>query len=246
MDNGRCEGGDSSAVLEEWAAAMGCPLDGVAMARFDVYAGVLLRWNQRLNLTRITDLRDIYVKHFADSLALLMLSEFRLDERVLDLGSGAGFPGLALKIARPGLRVTLCDSLAKRVRFLVAAAEEVGVEVESVHGRAEELARRGAGYRDGFGVATARAVAPLRVLVEWGMPFVRPEGAFVAMKGPGWAEELADAKRAVALLGGEVERVVEYDLPMAAGERVLVVIRKTGRTPRDFPRRAGEASRNPL
>lgn len=233
-------------VLEEWAAVTGCALDGVAMERFRVYVRVLSSWNGRFNLTRITDVRGIYVKHFADSLALFRLPEVRFGLELLDVGSGAGFPGLALKIARPDLRVTLCDSLGKRVGFLVEAAADIGVETRCVHGRAEDLAREGAGYRDRFPVATARAVAPLRVLVEWCMPFVRPGGVFVAMKGRGCAEELADARRAIGLLGGEMERVVEYELPLEQGERSLVVIRKVFETPRRFPRRPGEAARRPL
>ncbi len=246
MDRSAGERGECERVLEHWAGAVGCPLDGLALARFDAYARVLLEWNRRFNLTRITDLQGVYVKHFADSLALCAVSEVLLGERLLDVGSGAGFPGLALKIARPRLEVTLCDSLAKRVSFLVQAAAEVGLEAQCVHGRAEDLARHGAGYRARFGVATARAVAPLRVLVEWGMPFVRREGVFVAMKGRGCAEEVGEARRAVALLGGEVERVVEYDLPLGAGGRALIVIRKVRETPERFPRRAGEASRSPL
>ena len=246
MDNAAREREECETVLKQWAAGLGWPLDRLAMERFEVYARTLVAWNERFNLTRITDLRGIYVKHFADSMALFMLPEVQSGERLLDMGSGAGFPGLVLKIARPALRVTLCDSLAKRVGFLVEAAAEIGVEAECVHGRAEDLARRGAGQRDRFPVATARAVAPLRVLVEWCMPFVRPGGVFVAMKGRGGAEELDDARRAIALLGGEVERVADYDLPLGAGGRVLVVIRKVGETPAGFPRRAGEASRSPL
>lgn len=218
------------------------------LERLATYARLLGEWNERMNLTAIAVPSDVYVKHFVDSLALCMLPEFaKADNGLLDVGSGAGFPGLVLKIARPGLRVTLCDALEKRVRFLQAVIAELGlVDIMVCHGRAEELAKLRSGHRDAYPFVTARAVAALPVLAEWCLPFVAPGGHFVAMKGPGGHAEALQAESAARALSGRVKGVRGYSLPRDAGERTLVVIAKSAPTPRQFPRRPGAASRTPL
>lgn len=233
-------------ILAEYGERWGCRLERAALDRFAVYARALLEWNKRFNLTRITEYRDVYIKHFVDSVAALQIYEVRACGELLDVGSGAGFPGLALKIARPEMGIVLCDSLIKRVTFLEHATAMLSVSAECVHGRAEDLARRGTGYRDRFPVVIARAVAPMPVLAEWCMPFVQPGGVFVAMKGRFAQDELREAAPAIMALKGEVSRVEPYTLPYAEGERELIVVCKTAATPARFPRRAGEAVRRPL
>lgn len=234
--------------LERDAQMFHVKLSGKQLGLLERYARFLVMWNERVNLTAITGLSEVYVKHFVDSLAVCGVREItEIDGQLLDVGSGAGFPGLVLKIARPEIRVTLCDAMAKRVQFLRAAIAELGLEYIAVlHGRAEELARPGSVHRDAYPVVTARAVAVLPVLAEWCLPFVANEGRFIAMKGPGGHAEVRQAATAIRVLSGRTREVREYSLPRGAGERTLVIIGKEGVTPRRFPRRPGEASRNPM
>jgi len=218
------------------------------LSKFKRYAELLLEWNERFNLTAIIDLKEVYSKHFLDSLVLASQIQKSVSGQagLLDIGSGAGFPGLALKIAMPSLQVTLCDALRKRVTFLTHVIGELQLQgIVAVHGRAEELAKS-ASYRDQFAVVTARAVAHLTVLSEWCLPFVRPHGVFIAMKGPTGEQEAIDAHAAFATLNGTLETVQNYNLPDGAGARSLVVVKKIGVTPKRFPRRAGDAERAPL
>jgi 16S rRNA (guanine527-N7)-methyltransferase len=234
--------------LERDAQMFHVKLEVGQLERLRKYARLLAEWNERVNLTAITDPSEIYVKHFADSLALCALPGFmEYGRTLLDVGSGAGFPGLVIKIARPEMRVVLCDALAKRIRFLRTAIRELGLEDTQVwHGRAEELAKPGSIHRDAYPIVTARAVAALPVLAEWCLPFVAKGGHFIAMKGPGGHVEAEQASPSIRALSGRTEDVREYRLPRGAGERTLVVIVKEAPTPRSFPRRPGEASRNPV
>ncbi|HEY8528738.1 MAG TPA: 16S rRNA (guanine(527)-N(7))-methyltransferase RsmG [Paenibacillaceae bacterium] len=213
---------------------------------FEAYFRLLTEWNRKMNLTAITERASVYEKHFYDSLTVAAVAPLAGSPRLVDVGSGAGFPAIPLKIAFPGLRVTMVDSLAKRVRFLEEAVRELGLsDVVCLHARAEDAARL-PGHRDGYDVATARAVARLSVLNELCLPFVRPGGLFVAMKGSDVAEEIEEGRYGASLLGARLREVRRMMLPEEGAVRHLVVWEKTGPTPARFPRRAGEPARSPL
>jgi len=213
---------------------------------FERYYELLTDWNERMNLTAITGKDEVYAKHFFDSLTVAMAVPVGQMKTAADIGTGAGFPGLPLKILFPRLKLLLVDSLRKRIQFLEHAAAELGLkDVVCLHGRAEDLARR-PDLRDRFDLVTARAVARLNVLGELCLPFVRPGGSFVAMKGPQGREELAEAERGIRLLRARVAVVRTVRLPLEDAERTLIVLEKTGSTPDAYPRRAGIPARNPL
>ncbi len=209
--------------------------------KFAAYYALLAEWNQRVNLTAVADEAGVAQKHFADS--LLALPFVSGGERVLDLGTGAGFPGVPLLIARPDIRLTLMDSVQKKLDFLAALLDQLGLEAELLHSRAEDAAKK-AEYRDGFDLVLSRAVAPMNVLIELALPFARPGGRAVCFKGPALTGELANAKRALFELFGSVEEIREFSLPW--GERSLAVLKKTAKTPKKYPRQAGKAAKEPL
>ncbi|MCL1952028.1 MAG: 16S rRNA (guanine(527)-N(7))-methyltransferase RsmG [Oscillospiraceae bacterium] len=214
---------------------------------FEAYTAILLRENAKHNLTAITEPEEIRQKHFADSLALLDDEPCPLppDASLLDVGAGAGFPGMPLKIARPDLRLTLLEATGKKAAFLSLLARELGLEAEVVHGRAETLAHDAA-YREQFDAVVARAVAALPTLCELCLPFVKPGGVFAAYKGPEdrAREELAAAAGAIRLLGGELERV--HGEATAYGGRTRMIVRKIAQTPANYPRNHGVMLKKPL
>lgn len=230
------------------AAQMGVTLSPVDAERLDVYAARLTEWNERMNLTAITDPRGIAVRHFIDSMTLLPLLP-QGETSLIDVGTGAGFPAVVLAICRPDLRVTLLDSLQKRLGFLDAVCAELGVPVTLVHARAEDGGRR-AELREQFDVATARAVAALPTLTEYCLPFVKTGGTFLAMKGPSYAAELEAAQTAVKLLGGRLADTRELTLPHEAGEtpetRAILVFEKISPTSTKYPRPSGKIGKSPL
>ena len=230
-------------VLRGGFAALGLPLDGTALSRYRLYADVLSETNRVMNLTAIEGEDEIARLHFLDSAALLTLPGFP-GGRVIDVGTGAGFPGLALKIARPELSLVLLDSLDKRVGFLRGVCDRLGLaDVTCVHARAEEAP---AEYRAAFDCAVSRAVARLNVLCELCLPFVRVGGAFLAMKGPEHADELEEARRAIRLLGGELESENDYTIPGTEIVHSVIVIRKLAETPENYPRRWAQIKKQPL
>lgn len=233
-----------SKTLERCAAQMEISLTEGQLRQFEVYAALLLDWNTRMNLTAITAPEEIAVKHFLDSLILLKYTELPENAAMIDVGTGAGFPGLPLKIARPDLRLTLLDSSSKRVGFLQAVAEELGLKAECIHGRAEELGAM-PGYRGRYDLATARAVAALPVLCEYCLPFVKRGGVFAALKGPGIGEEAAGAKAAIRILGGRVEAIKELELPNQ-NRRAIVLVQKISQTPPEYPRSHAKIAKKPL
>ncbi|MCL1965334.1 MAG: 16S rRNA (guanine(527)-N(7))-methyltransferase RsmG [Firmicutes bacterium] len=212
-----------------------------AAARFDAFHALLTAWNRRMDLTAVTDDTEALHRHYLDSLTALDL--LPQGARVVDVGTGAGFPGVPLALARPDIAMTLLDALEKRVRFLTHAAETIGLRAEAVHARAEDYAKE---RREMFDVAVSRAVASLPVLLEWLLPLVRIGGQCILWKGPGLAAELEGARRVSPLLGGGAVRVA--DAPVAGRElrHVLVVVSKDAPTPARFPRRAGMAVKRPL
>lgn len=214
--------------------------------QFDTYFTELVDWNTRMNLTAITEREQVYVKHFYDSLSLSFFVPIDEVKSVADIGSGAGFPGIPLKIAYPHLQLTIVDSLNKRVQFLQHLVNKLGLTgVRCLHARAEDAARM-PDLRDAFDLATARAVARLPLLNELCLPFVRAGGRFVAMKGPDAAEETAQSARSLRELRGEVAEVHAFSLPLEEAARHLVEIRKTGSTPAKYPRKAGLPAKQPL
>lgn len=220
------------------AAEMGVTVDEAAAERLDIYARLLVEWNERMNLTAITDPTGIVIKHFADSLSIApLLPEGTFS--LIDVGTGAGFPGVPLAIVRGDMCLTLLDSLNKRLLFLEELCRAVGVEATRVHARAEE-GGRDAALRERFDVATARAVAALPVLCELCLPFVRVGGRFIAMKGPDGDREATAAAVALRTLGGRVieRRHVSLARPGVeeAGERCVLVIEKANSTPKRYPR----------
>lgn len=233
-------------VLTEGAREMGFELTGEQAEDFSRYKGLLLEWNEKINLTAIIEEQQVAVKHFLDSLVLLGKINVKDHQKLLDVGTGAGFPGIPIKVCCPWISVVLLDSLKKRVLFLEEVVRQLKlVGITAVHGRAEEKGRD-MDYRESFDLVTARAVANLAVLAEYCLPFVKTNGLFVAYKGPEVAEELEGAGKALELLGAGVEAVHKVELPFAGGDRSLVVIRKTRPTPEKYPRKPGLPEKKPL
>jgi len=214
--------------------------------RFETYFRLLVEWNERMNLTAITEREAVYEKHFYDSLTLAFHLDLNGTGKLADIGSGAGFPSLPLKICFPHLDVLIVDSLGKRIRFLEHLTAELGLAgVTCLHARAEDAARMPE-HRDGYDLVTARAVARMNVLAEFCLPFARPDGRFAAMKGSDPAEEIAESKRALSELGGKLETVHALQLPFEQADRHIVIVRKSGRTPARYPRKAGIPAKQPI
>ena len=211
--------------------------------QFENYAGLLVEWNQKINLTAITEPQEIEEKHFLDS--CLPFADIDIPEfaSVVDVGTGAGFPGIPLKIIRPDIGLTLVDSLQKRITFLETVCAQLGVMAKTIHGRAEELGR--SDMRESFDIATARAVARLSVLCEYCLPFVIVGGVFVALKGRDCAEEIRLAYTAIKTMGGVILKTVEYSLPSGDG-RTAVIIKKVKPTPPAYPRTKAKMEKKPL
>ena len=219
------------------------PLDERALGRFRRYYELLTEWNKVMNLTAISGEEDTARLHFLDCAALAGLTELR-GKRVIDVGTGAGFPGLVLKILCPETELVLLDSLEKRVRFLKTVCAELGFDdVLCLHARAEEAPPQ---LRESFDLACSRAVARLNLLAELCLPFVKKGGLFAAMKGPDAAEELREAEKGLRLLGGEIERVAEYPVPGTELRHNAVLIRKGSETPKKYPRKWAQMKKQPL
>jgi len=235
-------------LLEEGARRWGLDLRSESLAAFQTYYEELIAWNERANLTAITDYQEVQIKHFLDSLScLLVLAGLPMDGwRGLDIGAGAGFPGLPLKIARPQMELTLLEAKKKRVRFLQHLVERLKLPgVAVIRGRAEELGRQ-PGHREGYDLVLARAVATLPVLLEYALPLCQIGGIFLAQKGPDIKEELETSKVALRVLGGQMREVRGLELPHSMGRRNLVVVEKVAPTPEKYPRRPGMPAKRPL
>ena len=228
--------------LQENATPYGVELSAGQLEQFQTYMELLLEWNEKMNLTAITEPKAVAVKHFLDSILLLPYMEG--GDTLIDVGTGAGFPGVPLKIMRPQLHLTLLDSLNKRLRFLKEVLGQLGLEAAVVHARAEEGGRM-PNLRAQFSFVTARAVAPLNLLCEYCLPFLQMGGTFLAMKGPEPEEEIAAAKKAVYLLGCELEGVEHFTLP-GGDARSLVRIRRIKPLPSIYPRHGAKIAKSPL
>ena len=213
--------------------------------KFEMYYRLLLEGNKRMNLTRIIEPEEVVIKHFIDSLELLLVCK-DVQGPLLDVGTGAGVPGIPLKIARPDLKLTLLDSSKKRVSFLSEVVETLRLpDVDVIHGRAEDYAQQNR-YREQYATVVSRAVARLNVLAELCLPFVAVDGHFVAYKGPEGGDELQQEKNAIAQLGGLVGKKWEYQLPETMGDRTLLFFQKKVSTPKKYPRKAGTPEKRPL
>jgi 16S rRNA (guanine527-N7)-methyltransferase len=218
-------------------------LNDLQVDQFSTYSDLLIEWNEKFNLTSITDPADIIVKHFLDSLAL---KKHIHGEKIADIGTGAGFPGIPLKIFYPNLQLFLVDSLAKRLEFLNVVCDCLGFKkVETVHARAEDLGRDPK-YRETFDTVTSRAVARLPVLLEYALPLLKRGGHFIAAKGSLADEEIAESGKALTVLGGKVYKVARFNLGSEAEHRSIVDIEKVSNTPKSYPRKAGTPAKQPL
>lgn len=231
-------------LLTEQAKSVGVKIKPEQAAQFETYLNLLLEWNEKINLTAITDPEEIVEKHFVDCLTLLAHCKIKEGAKVVDVGTGAGFPGIPLKIMRPDIELTLLDSLNKRLNFLKEVCSALHLNANFVHKRAEEAGIDHA-MRESFDIATARAVAPLNVLCEYCLPLVKMKGYFLAMKGPGAEDELQGAQHALDVLGGTDVECHALTLP-TAGERTIIAVQKKAFTPKGYPRHGGTISKHPL
>ena len=221
-------------------------LDQKQMERFELYYEMLIEKNKVMNLTAITEPEEVIDKHFVDSLAINKIVDLKNVISVIDIGTGAGFPGIPLKIAFPWLEITLLDSLNKRIKFLDEVIAQLGLKgISTVHGRAED-GGKSKELREQFDVSVSRAVADLSVLSEYNLPFVKVGGYFVAYKSGEIDEELEKSKKAILILGGQIEKVDKFKLPETDIERSLVYIKKVKNTPKKFPRKAGLPAKEPI
>lgn len=232
--------------LNKAAALYQLPLSQDQVEAYTKYFDLLIEWNQQVNLTAITQPDQVAVKHMIDSISCFDPAVFFAGAHIIDVGTGAGFPGLPLKIFQSDLDLTLLDSLNKRVKFLQCVVDELKLQSTIViHARAEEGARQKQ-YREQFDVAVSRAVARLTVLCEYCLPFVKIGGYFVALKGMQYADEVDEAKRAIVLLGGKLEKIVPVKLPGLDDVSAVLYIKKVKKTPIIYPRKAGTPEKNPL
>lgn len=231
-----------------WLSEAGIALENAdrQLAQFETYFKLLAEWNEKMNLTAITERAAVYEKHFYDSLTVARAADMRSVTSLADIGSGAGFPSLPLKIVFPHLRVTIVDALAKRIRFLEEAVAALSLaDVQCLHGRAEDLGRMPE-HRDRYDLVTARAVARLAALNELCLPFVKPGGRFIAMKGADIAAELEESLYSARKLNASVRERLPLTLPAEGSLRHLIVMEKKGPTPKAYPRKSGIPLKQPL
>ena len=228
--------------LERWNVI----LTEIQIQQFITYYELLLEWNSFINLTAITEYNEVIIKHFIDSISLVNACDLSKNVKVIDVGTGAGFPGIPLKIVFPNLQITLLDSLNKRVKFLNEVIQKLGLaNIDTIHGRAEDIAKMEL-YREKYDICVSRAVANLSTLSEYCLPFVRINGCFVSYKSEKITEEMKTAKRAIELLGGKINGQKEFILPESDINRNLFIINKVKATPKKFPRKAGLPVKEPI
>lgn len=235
---------DIQSLLIASASEYEIEVSKVQAERFQQYMELLLEWNEKMNLTTITEPHEIVIKHFLDSLMILKYCDIPDGAKLIDVGTGAGFPGVPLKLMRPNMGLTLLDGLNKRLIFLKDVLDKLAIPAELVHARGEEGGRQRP-YREGFDFATARAVAPMNVLCEYCLPFLKFGGTFIAMKGPQPQDELAAAKNAIGFLGCELSSVSEFELP-SGDKRSFVFIKRIKPLAELYPRHGSKIKKNPL
>lgn len=232
-------------ILKSATADFKIQLNNLQLTQLEKYFELLVEWNEKINLTAITDAEGVAIKHFADSLTLFNYVDVPENSRVIDVGTGAGFPGIVLKIARPDIELTLLDSLNKRLVFLDNILTEIGLSAQLIHSRAEDGGQN-IDLRESYDFVVSRAVAQLNVLSEYCLPYARLGGSFVALKGPDADNEISNAKRAVQILGGKIKNTYNFFLPNKGGERSIIVIEKNQPTPDKYPRNSGKIKAKPL
>ena len=223
----------------------GIELSTEQIGQFKTYFEMLVEWNQKINLTAVTEMKEVDLKHFYDSITPLLYADIEEGASLCDVGAGAGFPSIPMKIIRPDLKVTIVDSLNKRITFLNELTTVLGLDkIHLVHDRAETFGQYG--QRHMFDVVTARAVAQLNVLAELCLPLVRTGGQFIVMKGKKAMEEIEEAEFALDLLGGDIKKINSLTLPEEESERYIIVIDKVRKTPKKYPRKPGTPNKSPL
>ncbi len=231
-----------STILKEESTLINVMLNDKQIQDFYKYMNMLIQWNEKINLTAIIEPKDIIKKHFIDSLTILKY--INENDTVIDIGTGAGFPGIPIKIAKNNIDVTLLDSLNKRINFLNEVINENKLEnISAVHSRVEDFAKNN---REKFNVVTSRAVASLNVLLEYMLPLVKIGGKCVCMKGSNIEEEIKDSKKALEILGGKITKIDEFNLPNTDMQRNIIIIEKVKSTPKTYPRKAGMATKSPI
>ena len=236
----------SNRRFDQELETLGIRLTDVQKRQFDRYYELLIEWNRVMNLTGITEYDEVNLKHFTDSLTIVRIKDMENVSTLIDVGTGAGFPGIPIKIAFPHIEVTLLDSLNKRIKFLDQVVEELDLkDVVTLHGRAEDFAKKEE-YREKFDLCASRAVANLSTLSEYCLPFIKKGGCFVSYKSADSDEEIQQSEKALDILGGKIERVDKFVLPGSDMGRALVMIEKVKNTPRKYPRKAGVPSKEPL
>lgn len=219
-------------------------ISDVQIQMFDRYAELLLDWNKKFNLTAIKEPDEIVTKHFADSLSIMKSQTFVDGQSLIDVGTGAGFPGIPLLIMNPGLDITFLDSTGKKIKFIEAVLEDLDLYAETITGRAEDVGND-PDYRESFDFATARAVSELRNIAEFCLPLIKKNGTFISMKGSKAQEEILSSDKAIEILGGRIERCESFKLS-DVGERNIVFIKKISQTPTKYPRNFSQITKHPL
>lgn len=235
-----------SKIFEEKLQVLGITLTEEQKKQFDTFYELLVEWNKVMNLTGITEYEEVNEKHFVDSVSLIKALDIHQVETVIDVGTGAGFPGIPLKIAFPHLKIVLLDSLNKRIQFLHTVIDTLGLkDITTIHGRAEDFAKKEE-YREQFDLCVSRAVANLSTLSEYCLPYVKKDGCFLPYKSGEIDQEVEQAKKAVHILGGKLEDVVKFELPGTTIGRSFVKIKKVQNTSKKYPRKAGLPTKEPL
>lgn len=232
-------------ILKKYAKELQIEIKDETLQKFEIYLKDLIDYNSHTNLTSITEPSLIVIKHFLDCLTVSKAVKICPRDRIIDIGSGAGFPGVPIKIQFPQIDITLVDSREKRIKFLNELVKNLKLEAQIIYNRAES-AGKDKKHREHFNIAVSRAVASLNILCEYCIPFVTIGGVFVAMKGPNIEDELKNAKESINRLGGAIEKVEKIELPAGNGKRSILIIRKIKNTPEEYPRASAKIAKNPL
>lgn len=233
-------------ILEDRLTALDITLSGVQLHQFDKFYEILVEWNKVMNLTGITEYQDVVEKHFLDSLSIVKIVDMNQTKSVIDIGTGAGFPGIPLKIAFPDLNIVLLDSLNKRIKFLDHVIEELKIAgIRTIHGRAEDYARD-LKYREKFDLCVSRAVANMSSLSEYCLPYVKVGGRFISYKSGDIEKEISEGQKAINILGGKIDQIEKFKLPGTEIQRSFVMIKKIKNTQNKYPRKAGMPTKEPL